>query len=82
MITHHQPTPLPPRRVVILGAAGFVARDLARHLAELGIQRLAIGSAQIDLCLPECVEKLRAVIQPDDALVITSALTPDKGRDV
>ena len=68
--------------MVILGASGFVARDLTRHLAGLGTNHLAVGSVQIDLCLPECVEKLRELIRPADALVITSALTPDKGRDV
>ncbi len=82
MITHHHPTPVSPKRVIILGAAGFVARDLARHLAVLRVNYLAVGSSQIDLCQPECVEKLRTVIQPDDALVMTSALTPDKGKDV
>jgi len=82
MLKLHHSSPTQPKRVVILGAAGFIARDLARHLAQERIEHLCVGSAQIDLFQPDAVEKLRAVIRPDDALVITSALTPDKGKDV
>jgi UDP-glucose 4-epimerase len=82
MLKHHHSTPTAPKRVVILGANGFIARDLARHLAESNIPHLSISSAQADLLSPDSVEKLRGLVQPDDALVVTSALTPEKGRDV
>lgn len=82
MLKHHHSTPTAPKRVVVLGANGFIARDLARHLAEDGIPHLAIGSARVDLLSPDSVEKLGGLVQPDDALVVTSALTPEKGRDV
>ena len=82
MIKHHHPTPVNPKRVVILGSAGFIARDLARYLDELGIDNLPVGSEQINLINPESVEQLGRLIQPDDALVISSALTPEKGKDV
>jgi UDP-glucose 4-epimerase len=75
-------TPAKPERVVILGASGFVARDLARHLDEQQIGHRAIGSGEIDLLQPQCVAQLQAVLRGSDALVITSGLTPDKGRDV
>lgn len=82
MIKHHSPSPLKPKRVVILGAAGFVARDLVRHLAALGVEHVAVGSRQLDLLQPESVATLRGVLLPGDAVVVTSCLTPDKGRDV
>ena len=82
MPTHHNPTPAPPKRVVILGANGFVARDLSSHLAEVGVPNVAVGSTQVDLLQADAVEKLRVIVGPDDALVITSALTPEKGKDV
>src|SRR5882762_3540442 len=82
MIRNHHTTPTKPKRVVILGAAGFVARSLARYLTAEGTEPLALGSAQLDLLLPESVEKLAGLLQPDDALVFISALTPDKGKDV
>jgi nucleoside-diphosphate-sugar epimerase len=73
--------PTKPRRVLILGASGFVARDLARHLSIEQIANRAIGSGEMDLLKPESVAQLQAAIREDDALVITSALTPDKGKD-
>jgi len=82
MMKHHSLAPTKPKRVVILGASGFVARALARCLAEGGIETLAIGSSQVDLLESGSATKLQEIIRPDDALVITSALTPEKGKDV
>lgn len=70
------------RRVVILGAAGFVAADLGRLLDEKGIPRRSISSKEIDLLQPDGVEKLAAAIRPEDSVVVTAALTPEKGKDV
>ena len=81
-ITHHNPEPKDPRRVVVLGANGFVARRLAKALADGKIPHAVIGSSQVDLLAPDAAGKLRDLLQPDDALVITSALTPEKGKDV
>lgn len=81
-ITHHHAAPLDPKRVVILGANGFVSRDLARLLGAEKIPCSVLGSAQVDLLAPDAVKKLRGLLQPDDAVVVTSALTPEKGKDV
>lgn len=70
-----------PARVVILGAKGFLAAELRRGLDQAGIFCRPIGSNEIDLTDANSVAKLSAVLQPADALVVTSALTPDKGRD-
>src|SRR2546426_2033846 len=63
-------------RTVVLGANGFIARGLM----QLQPCR-AIGSCEIDLIDPSAVQKLRAILKPDDALVVCSALTPEHGRD-
>jgi nucleoside-diphosphate-sugar epimerase len=81
-LCHHHPSPTLPQRVVILGASGFIARDLARHLTAEQIEHRAIGSAEIDLTQPQSVALLQAAVREGDALVICSGLTPDKGRDV
>ena len=47
MLEHNHPTPVKPQRVVILGASGFVARDLVRHLKGQQIDHRAIGSDEI-----------------------------------
>ncbi len=82
MLTHHQISPAKRSRVVILGSSGFVARDLVRHLATEQIEHRAIGSNEIDLLQPQSVGRLQAEIRKEDALVITSGLTPEKGKDV
>jgi UDP-glucose 4-epimerase len=78
----HHASPVKPQRVVILGAAGFVARDLARQLNLEGIPNVAISSRDVDLCRPESVQQLEGLVRSEDSLVVTSALTPEKGKDV
>jgi len=51
-------------------------------LSAQAIDAIGLGSAQVNLCDPSSVDLLRQMIRPDDTLVILSAWTPDKGRDV
>ena len=82
MIAHQRLTPKVPPRVVVLGASGVVGRDLIGHLPHLGIGTVGLSSSEIDLCQADAVEKLEGVVGPGDAMVIASAITPDRGRDV
>lgn len=79
---HHSLAPSKPERVVVLGASGFLARDLVRHLTTENVEHLAIGSGEIDLTQSQSVARLQSAIREGDALVICSGLTPEKGRDV
>lgn len=71
-----------PNRVVILGASGFLACDLAEHLHKLAIQCLPVQAAKLDLREKASVAELEKIVRTDDALVFLSALTPDRGRDI
>ncbi|HUI17740.1 MAG TPA: SDR family oxidoreductase [Alphaproteobacteria bacterium] len=82
MLDHRNPTPTPPKRVVILGARGIIGRALVRHLESEALPVLALGSAEVDLLDPAAAERLGARLHADDALVVLAALTPDKGRDI
>ncbi|WP_137045765.1 NAD(P)-dependent oxidoreductase [Pseudolabrys sp. FHR47] len=82
MFQHHQNPPAPPKRVVVLGAGGFVAAALIGHLARAGFSVKAIGRDKIDLAAPEAAAQLAAELEPGDALVFLSAITPDKGRGI
>lgn len=82
MIEHLNNEPSVPARAVIIGASGFVGKDLARELAAANVNTLALSSADTDLSKPDCVEKLQQTIQDSDSVVIVSAITPDKGKDV
>ncbi len=70
-----------PERVVLLGKRGFIATHLSRHLEERGIPFKAVGKDEVDLTHPAAAAKLNDVIRETDAVVIASALTPDKGRN-
>ncbi len=82
MLKHHHSPPAKPERVLILGASGFIARDLARHLAEEKIEHRTIASSEIDFLQPQSVAQLQSAIGQGDAVVLASGITPDKGRDV
>ncbi|HEY0322902.1 MAG TPA: NAD(P)-dependent oxidoreductase [Pyrinomonadaceae bacterium] len=82
MIKHLNEEATAPARVVVIGASGFVGRDLIRHLNEQKIETVALSSADVDLNRPEAVETLKGFVSEQDALVIVSAITPDKGKDI
>lgn len=82
MISHQQSTPVPPSKVVVLGASGFVGQDLVRHLQSQGTTVSAFSSRDLDLRKAESAERLSGIVDKDSAVVFISALTPDKGKDV
>lgn len=81
-IRHHQSQRVNPRRVVILGSSGFVGSDLTAQLRAMQIPHIGLSSRDLNLLASESVDKLSRLVRPDDALVLVSALTPDKGKDV
>jgi UDP-glucose 4-epimerase len=81
MLVHKNASRVSPARVLLLGAGGFLAPVLIRALERDGIPVRAIGSREIDLTVENAAKKLAIEIQPDDAVVMAAALTPDRGRD-
>jgi UDP-glucose 4-epimerase len=81
VIQHLQSAPVLPGRVVVLGASGFVGRDLIDHLKALGVETLGLSSRDVNLLEPGAVERLHGTLRKSDALVVAAALTPDKGKD-
>jgi UDP-glucose 4-epimerase len=81
MLTHRNPTEEAPSRVVVLGIHGFVATRLIQLLGSGSTPCRPVGSSEVDLIAPSAPEKLGDILEPDDAVVVTSALTPEKGRD-
>ena len=81
MLAHRNKQPIPPNRVVLLGANGFLATHLRRELTSAGINCLALGRADLDLVQANSAEQLSHLIRADDTLIMSSILTPEKGRD-
>ncbi|MES2309623.1 MAG: NAD(P)-dependent oxidoreductase [Verrucomicrobiota bacterium] len=82
MISHHYSTPTPPKRVVSLGSRGFVAGRFGELLKAKGVDLLAFSSSDLDLTKSESVTYLSESLQPEDVVIMFSALTPDKGKDL
>lgn len=81
MLTHHREIGAPLPRIVVVGAGGFIGRALCAILKEAKLDHLALGSGDIDLTAADGAAKLAAKLEAGDAVVMLSALTPDKGRD-
>ncbi|HUI18729.1 MAG TPA: NAD-dependent epimerase/dehydratase family protein [Alphaproteobacteria bacterium] len=76
MLEHASATPDAPRRVVVLGAGGFVGGACARHLAARGVPVLALGRPALDLLAADAAKLLTAQLAADDTLLVVSALAP------
>lgn len=65
-----------PRRVVIVGAQGFVGGAVARVASKRGIQVLRLGRGDVDLLSSNAGLALAGALEPDDALVAAAAIAP------
>jgi nucleoside-diphosphate-sugar epimerase len=78
MLEHLNSSALPPRRVVILGAHGFVGAASARLMAAHGVPVLGLGRTEADLLAAGAATRLSHEFRPDDAVVVISARAPCK----
>jgi len=70
-----------PKRVVIIGAGGFVGRHVAQNLADKNIPTVSVTRKEVDLLQSDAQDKLSAILQPEDALVVISAIAPCKSAE-
>jgi UDP-glucose 4-epimerase len=78
MLEHTRDGSWRPTRVVILGAGGFVGSATAERLKRDRTQVCAIGRAELDLLAGGAADRLAALLEPTDALLVISALAPCK----
>lgn len=81
MLSHQNLIQKKPDRVVILGAHGFISRHLRDWCSANDIDCLPIGSSEIDLSEVGNAPRLTSLLRANDAVVMMSILTPEKGRD-
>jgi nucleoside-diphosphate-sugar epimerase len=76
MLRHLNAAPTPPRRVVVMGAGGFVGNAIAARLERDGVPVLRLGRRDIDLLAPDAERRLASALGEGDVLVAVSALAP------
>lgn len=67
-----------PHRIVVVGCNGFIGKALTTKLTELGIVHVGLSKEEFNLLDDKVSEKLKQIIQPNDHIVFTSAITPSK----
>jgi nucleoside-diphosphate-sugar epimerase len=82
MLEHINASPMLPKRVVIMGAAGFVGGAIALRLRREGVSVLALTSSDINLLDADADQRLAAMLDPADAFVAASARAPVKNCDM
>jgi nucleoside-diphosphate-sugar epimerase len=78
MLTHTIAAPTAPKRVVVIGAGGFVGSTFVRELTTANIPTLALTRKEVDLLAPNGAERLMAQLSSDDSVVFVSAIAPAK----
>ena len=80
-LTLLQPSPLKPRRVVVLGS-GFIGGAIAEHLVADSIEVLTLKSSSLNLLDDNAAKNLALKLRADDVLVFASAKAPCKDVDM
>lgn len=78
MLVHGHVQALKPARVVVLGGRGFIASAIRRRLDADGITTLALGRPVLDLLATGAAARLVDALQPDDVVIVASAIAPCK----
>ena len=76
MLEHFNAAPVKPSRVVVIGAGGFVGGAINKRLAACDVKTLALTRMHIDLMATDAGAKLKAMLRPDDSVVMVSAIAP------
>jgi nucleoside-diphosphate-sugar epimerase len=82
MLEHLNPAPQKPKRVVVMGAGGFVGGAILERLKREGVPVLALSRKEVDLLHPEATINLAKQLLPGDSFVAVSAIAPVKNTDM
>ncbi len=78
MLTHLNQDLSKPKRVIVIGANGFIGHAIVKRLMDHGIKVVALGRAEVDLLSDKAEENLSDRIAPGDAVVAVAAIAPAK----
>jgi len=83
MRLHHlNPRPVRPKKVVVVGAGGFIGGSVARALMDDGVNTVPVSRREIDFLDNSAALKFQSVVKGADALVVALAEAPCKDSSV
>ncbi|MEM1200062.1 MAG: SDR family oxidoreductase [Pseudomonadota bacterium] len=82
MLEHLNSSPQAPKRVVIIGAGGFVGGTIMKHLVAKGVETLGLTRQDVDLMSEDAGARLAGHLQSSDAVVAVSAVAPVKNLEM
>lgn len=82
MLKHHVSTQTVPERVIVMGAGGFIGASLIKTLKASKIPFLALTEENLNLFDSDASDQLADFLNPDDTLVIISAIAPCKNNEM
>lgn len=82
MLNHSHAQEKAPKRVVLLGAGGFVGKAAVAKMSARGFAVLGLTRQDIDLCQPQAVPQLAEVLRDGDCLVVVAAKAPCKNAEM
>src|SRR4051794_201812 len=78
MLTHRNAAPQDPKRVVVIGAGGFVGSAIVGELGKAGITTVPLTRTDVDLLAADAAKRLKVRLSSEDAVVFVSAIAPAK----
>lgn len=82
MLTHTNTTPVAPKRVVVIGAGGFVGKAIVDRLKAASVDVIGLGRADVDLLAADASAKIASHLREGDSVVAVSAIAPCKNPDM
>ncbi|MCH9614511.1 MAG: GDP-L-fucose synthase [Chlamydiia bacterium] len=82
MLEKHFNTETKPKRIVLLGANGYIGSNLHKKFKKDGVDVLPIGRDTIDLEKEGSDKALAQTLQSDDTVIFLATITPRKGKGV
>ncbi len=82
MLNHLHSIDSLPKRVVVVGAAGFVGSTIAQHLKVQGVEVLLISRTEVDLLDDQAHYKLARYLRDTDCVIATAAIAPCTSSDM